>query len=106
MWFINEKKILTSFDLKSSQLKEHSQDILNSFTAIEYDNNGKIWLSTPENKILYYTISTNEFSNVISNIPKDLQFGSISNIGLSQNWIWFGSRGQGVALYNKKSKLI
>ena len=106
MWFIDEDKVFTSFDLNSSTVNEHTQDLLNTFTAIEYDNSDKIWLSTPDNQILYYTISTNKFSNIVFNIPEKLQFGSVSNIGLSKNWIWLGSRGQGIALYNKQSKLI
>lgn len=105
MWFINKNKIFTSFDLETSLLQEYIGDTLERFTAIEYDNDNKIWLSTPNNEILYYNVSTEEFSNVVSSIHEESQFGSISNIGLSKNWIWFGSRGQGIALYNKKSKL-
>ena len=90
MWFIDEKKVFTSFDLESNILKEHTTDQFDRFTAIEYDNNNKIWLSTPHNEILFYNVSTEKLSNVVSSIPEKLQFGSISNIGLSKNWIWFG----------------
>ena len=100
LWFIDEAKQFSSFHLGSNKLEQIDDDNQTIYTAIKYDNNDKLWLATTDNKILYYSISSKKFSNIITSIPANLQFGNISNIGLSKDWIWLGSRGQGIALYN------
>lgn len=106
LWFIDEAKQFSSFHLGSNKLEQIDDDNQTIYTAIKYDNNDKLWLATTDNKILYYSISSKKFSNIITSIPVNLQFGNISNIGLSKDWIWLGSRGQGIALYNKKIKTV
>ena len=106
LWFIDKAKQFSSFDLDSNQLKQINNDNEAIYTAIKYDNNDKLWLATADNNILYYSISSKKFSNIVTSIPANLQFGNISNIGLSKDWIWLGSRGQGVAIVDRKMKTV
>jgi diguanylate cyclase (GGDEF)-like protein/PAS domain S-box-containing protein len=106
LWFIDETKKLTSFNLKNDNLKQFQSENRKYFTAIKYDNDDKLWLVTADNQILYYSILTGNFSNTIISIPSNLQLGSITSIGLSEDWIWLGTRGQGIAIINKKSESI
>ncbi|MGB1262006.1 MAG: EAL domain-containing protein [Cognaticolwellia sp.] len=106
LWFIDEARRFTSFDLHSNELHQPTDKNQLTFTAIEYDKDDKLWLATSDNQILYYSVSSGEFSETITTIPESLQFGMISNIGLAKDWIFLGSRKQGIAVVNKASLAI
>lgn len=106
LWFIDETKSFASFNLLSNKLEKISTEQETNFTAINYDNDDKLWLVTTDNKVLFYSISEGIYSDVITNIPPSTKFGNISNIAISRDWIWLGSRGQGIAIYNRSSKSL
>jgi diguanylate cyclase (GGDEF)-like protein/PAS domain S-box-containing protein len=106
LWFIDDKKNLAAFNLQSNTLHQFKNENKISINAIKYDDNDQLWLATTDNTILYYSISKEEFSVPVTSIPSDSKFGNITSIGLSKDWIWLGTRGQGVAIVNKKSKKL
>jgi diguanylate cyclase (GGDEF)-like protein/PAS domain S-box-containing protein len=106
IWFLDDKKILSSFNLDTNKLKKYPHDSYSEFTALEHDENNLLWLSSTDRTVLYFDIQKNEYSEDIVQVPANSNFSDISNIGLSKNWIWLGSRGGGIILINKRSQAI
>ncbi len=106
LWFIDETKNFATYNIESNHLHVFANANQTAYSAIKYDNNDKLWLATTDNKVLYYSISQEQFSDVIINVPSNLKFGNISNIGISKQWIWLGSRGQGIAVFNNTTSSL
>ncbi len=103
IWFLDEKRTLASFDLNTNSLKKYPHEALLTFTALEVDNDNLIWLTSTDKKILNFNPKQNTYSHEIAHVPPASRFGNISNLAISSNWIWLGSRGEGVLLINKKN---
>ena len=106
IWFLDNKRTLASFNLNTNELTKYKHGIYSEFTALEYDEDNLLWLASTDKKIIYFDTQKEEYSQNMTQVPEDYNFGDISNIGLSKNWIWLGSRGEGIILINKHSQAI
>ena len=103
IWFLDENQTLASFNLDTNNLTTYSHEFHSAFTALESDKNNLLWLASSDKVILYFDTKESQFSEDITQISSNSKFGSISNLGISKNWIWLGSRGEGITLINKKN---
>lgn len=106
IWFLNEQRKLSSFDLIQNQFETYTSSLDELLTAIEYNEDSHLWLVTNKNKVINFNIITNNFSDVLFSIPNAQQFGTVSNIAVSKDWLWLGSREQGIALIDKKDNSL
>ncbi|MFT6248284.1 MAG: diguanylate cyclase (GGDEF)-like protein/PAS domain S-box-containing protein [Cognaticolwellia sp.] len=103
IWFINNEMQLSSFDTQTNLFKVYEQEDSSRFTTLKYEKNNTIWLSTNRGEILTFDVEKNNFSNSIFRLTDINTFGKISTIALSDEWVWLGSQGSGIAVINKKN---
>lgn len=106
IWFIEKEGSLKNFNVKTNEFKAFHQGDSIVFTTLTSDHEGNIWLSTTDNRILVFNTKTLLFSKKLTPIPNNVEHGNYTNISVSKNWIWLGTRGQGVKLINKHSRKI
>ena len=104
IWFLDNNQILASFNLNTDELKKYPHDILSGFTALESDENNLLWLASTNKKIVFFNPENYKYSEDITQVPTNTNFGVISNIGISKDWIWLGSRGEGLILIEKRTQ--
>ncbi|WP_206512337.1 EAL domain-containing protein [Colwellia sp. Arc7-635] len=103
IWFIDKDLKLASFDIQTNKFNIYEQGGASLFTALRYDNKGTIWLSTIQGEIFNFNVAKFEFSKNLYSLSNKDKFGEVSTISLSNEWIWLGSRRNGIAIINKKS---
>jgi len=106
IWFIEKDGSLKSFNVKTTKFNVFSENKSIAFTTITNDYDGNIWLSTTDNRILIFNTSTMEFSTKEYSITDNINSESYTNIFVSKNWVWLGTRGQGIKLINKHNQKV
>jgi len=106
IWFLDNNQTLASFNLNTDELKKYPHEILSGFTALESDENNLLWLASTNKKIVFFNTKNYKYSEDISQVPTNTNFGVISNIGISKDWIWLGSRGEGLILIDKRTQAL
>ena len=101
IWFINSSLQLTSFDIETNQFETYENG--STFTSLKYDKDKTIWLSSDQGEVLSFNVTKLEFSNKTYKLSNKIKFGEISNIAVSNEWIWLGSQRNGLALINKNN---
>ncbi len=104
IWFIEKEGELKSYNIKTKKFRSFSQGSTKKFTMLTSDINNDIWLSTTDNHILTFNTLSLTFSGKQYNTINDANNGNYTNISVSENWIWLGTRGQGVTLINKHAE--
>lgn len=103
IWFIEQEGLLKSFDLETQEFHIFEQDTSMRFTSLTSSFNSNIWLSTIDKRILTFDTLSLSFSSKEYSIEDNIDYGNYTNIAVSENWIWLGTRGQGIRLVNKHS---
>ncbi|MBA6294909.1 EAL domain-containing protein [Colwellia sp. MB02u-9] len=103
IWFIDSKMQLASFNIQTNQFETYVQENGSIFTTLKYDDDNRIWLSTNKGEILNFNVEKLEFSKKLYLLSDRSKFGEISTIAISNEWIWLGSRRNGLAIINKKN---
>ncbi|ASP46673.1 EAL domain-containing protein [Cognaticolwellia beringensis] len=103
IWFIDSEMQLASFDIQSNQFETYENESGSIFTTLNYEKSNEIWLSTKKGEILTFNIVESDFSDILYELSNNSTFGEISTIALSDEWIWLGSRRNGLAIINKKN---
>ncbi|AWB56793.1 hypothetical protein DBO93_03925 [Colwellia sp. Arc7-D] len=101
IWFINKKGQLSSYNTEVSEFYTYKNELFSRFTAFTSDYEGNLWLSSDSNQIIKFDFIKKTFTKIATLKSKINNFKDITTIATSKNWIWLGSRDQGITLLNK-----
>ena len=104
IWYINSDHILTAFDMKSNSYSHFPNELLPTFTSLFLDSNDTFWLVDSDKSIVTFSPQDLSFSVPLIQLSDNTNIGTITSISVSNNWIWLGTNGQGIALINKENK--
>jgi len=101
LWFIDKQGQLSNYNIEHKSFEIFITEPPTLFTAFTDDAEGNLWLSSTNNKIIKFDIKNKNFETVTTLKSKLNSFSSVTSITISKNWLWLGSRGQGITLLNK-----
>ncbi|MBA6337763.1 EAL domain-containing protein [Colwellia sp. BRX8-7] len=103
IWFIDKEGLLTNFHIETHKFSRIKYKDSGQFKAIHIDKKNTLWTLTTNNKLISLDLSSKEFSyKTVANI-EDLPAIEVTNIKVSNNWVWLSSE-QGISLYDKNKK--
>jgi diguanylate cyclase (GGDEF)-like protein/PAS domain S-box-containing protein len=103
IWFIEKDGALKSFNVETKKFHLFDQDSTKKFTTLTSGFNDDIWLTTTDNRILVFNTLDLAFSTKEYSVTDNINYEDYTTISTSENWIWLGTRGQGVKLINKNN---
>ncbi|GLX77538.1 diguanylate cyclase [Thalassotalea insulae] len=101
LWFINNNKQLSSYDLTSETLQPITSKY--QYSSL-YLTNNQVFLTSTENTIVSYDIDRKSFLTLYTNNHTNFQISNATTIKLSKKFFALGSDSQGLLLINRHGK--
>ncbi len=104
IWYINSEQVLTSYNSNENIYTSYPNESNYKFTSMFLDENQQLWLVDDNKKIVTFSSETLTFSQPIAQLSESYNINTITSIAVSNDWIWLGTNGQGIALISKSSQ--
>ena len=101
LWFIDKQGQLSNYNIETGTFFTFKNEASLQFTALTNDDNGNLWLASENNQIVKFDTKDEAYITITALKSEEDNFKYIKNISISKNWIWLGSRGQGITLLNR-----
>jgi diguanylate cyclase (GGDEF)-like protein/PAS domain S-box-containing protein len=101
LWYINQKGELTQYQTKEKKFKHFSVDKSNKLINLQKDDDGLLWLTTSNNKIISFDTINLIFTIKPFKLSNDFQSKKITSLAIGPSYIWLGTDSQGLTLINK-----
>ncbi|WDE00573.1 EAL domain-containing protein [Thalassomonas actiniarum] len=104
IWYINTDSLLASYNTQTQEFTHFQPNNNSSLSSLQVIDNGRIVVTSAAGEIFYFHPQDNNFTQVKFNKPANFSIAHTSNIASSQQWLWLGSKSQGIALINQNTK--
>jgi ligand-binding sensor domain-containing protein/class 3 adenylate cyclase/predicted metal-dependent HD superfamily phosphohydrolase len=105
-WIGTENGGLNRYDPRSGDFfsfpKEHPLSKID-IQQLEIDKNGSVWFTTQNNGLYHYWPS-NDKIEIYNQSNGKLPSNKLNKILIDENNIWLGTKGQGIIIFNKKTR--
>ncbi len=105
IWFINNQGKLSKFSTINQTFKPFtppSKSQINTITVQE----DVIWLLTSSNELLTFDLQTGTFETIALPVAPNFILSAATQLKVFKEWLWVGSRSQGIALINLKNNQV
>ena len=106
IWYINAEGLLTSYNTQEQKFNHYQAQEYVNLTSLQMIDNKHILASSTDDKIYSFLIKNKTFSQLDFNKPVNFSIAHANNLAISKNWLWLGSKSQGIALINKSTKEV
>jgi len=106
IWYIDSDYRLVSYDRISNVFKRYEHKESLGFISLFLDDKNVFWLVSDSNEIIKFSPASLSFSPFKTQFTENQNIGTITSVSVSNNWIWLGTNGQGIALINKSNREV
>ena len=104
LWYINKKGNLSQYQTKENKFTHFPFKDNNTLINLQKDNNGFLWLTTNDNKVISFDTVKRKFTEGQFNLSNDFHSKNITSLAIGTRYIWLGSDSQGITLIDKNNQ--
>ncbi|WP_448247407.1 EAL domain-containing protein [Thalassotalea agariperforans] len=105
IWYINSQGQLAKFSTNNHTFDSFAAPNQSAITSFSIHNE-LIWLLTANNELLTFNIKNHIFENIRLPPTPNFIISSANQLQVDNEWLWIGSRSQGLALINLKTNKV
>ena len=103
LWYISEQGQLTQYNIAKKLFATYPVE-QHQFIKLQDDKKGTLWLVSHNNHILTFNTTSLTFDEITYAIPDKMLASQVSNLAISQKYIWLTANSQGITLIDKTTQ--